>query len=43
MFVPPWLRVAYIGVTTFVWLNVLCYIKSLPITAAGGKGEVVRS
>jgi len=29
-FVPAWLRVTYIGVTTFVWLNILCYIKSLP-------------
>lgn len=31
-FVPAWLRVTYIGVTTFIWLNVLCYIKSLPTT-----------
>jgi len=30
LFIPPMLRVVYIGVTTFVWLNVLCYIKSLP-------------
>jgi len=30
LFVPAGLRVAYIGVTTFVWLNVLCYIKSAP-------------
>jgi len=30
MFVPPWLRVAYIGLTTFVWMNVLCYIKAMP-------------
>lgn len=30
LFIPPMLRVAYIGITTFVWLNVLCYIKSLP-------------
>jgi len=30
MFVPPWLRVAYVGITTFVWLNVLCYIKAMP-------------
>jgi len=32
-FVPAWLRVTYIGVTTFIWLNVLCYIKSLPTTS----------
>lgn len=32
-FVPPWLRVTYIGVTTFIWLNILCYIKSLPTTS----------
>lgn len=30
LFVPPGLRVAYIGITTFIWLNVLCYIKSSP-------------
>jgi len=30
LFVPPGLRVVYIGVTTFLWLNVLCYIKSTP-------------
>jgi len=30
LFIPPVLRVAYIGVTTFMWLNVLCYIKSTP-------------
>jgi len=30
LFVPAGLRVAYIGVTTFIWLNVLCYIKSVP-------------
>jgi len=29
-FVPAWLRLPYIGVTTFIWLNVLCYIKALP-------------
>jgi len=29
-FVPPWLRVSYIGVTTFIWLNILCYIKAMP-------------
>jgi len=29
-FVPAFLRVPYIGVTTFIWLNILCYIKSQP-------------
>jgi len=29
-FVPAWLRVSYIGVTTFLWLNILCFIKSQP-------------
>lgn len=28
--VPPQLRVAFIGLATFVWLNVLAYIKALP-------------
>jgi len=32
-FVPVWLRVTYIGVTTFIWLNVLSFIKSLPTTS----------
>jgi len=30
LFVSPHLRVVYIGVTTFLWLNILCYIKSSP-------------
>jgi len=30
LFIPAGLRVIYIGVTTFIWLNVLCYIKSSP-------------
>ena len=31
IFVPPWLRVTFIGVASFLWLNVLCWIKSWPI------------
>jgi len=31
IFVPPWLRVTFIGVASFMWLNVLCWIKSWPI------------
>jgi len=31
MFVPPWLRVAFIGVMTFLWLNVLAYIKAIKV------------
>jgi len=30
-FISPDLRVVFIGVTTFIWLNVLCFIKRLPI------------
>jgi len=30
LFVPPGFRILYIGLTTFLWLNVLCYIKSSP-------------
>jgi len=37
-FVPAWLRVTYIGVTTFLWLNILCYIKSQPLVAQGPTG-----
>ena len=32
-FIPQDMRVVFIGVTTFVWLNVLCFIKSLPVTS----------
>lgn len=32
IFVPPWLRVAFIGLASFMWLNVLCWIKSWPIS-----------
>ena len=31
VYVPSDLRVAFIAITTFVWLNVLCWFKSLPI------------
>jgi len=31
MFVPPWMRIGFIGVTTFLWLNILAYIKAMPI------------
>ena len=40
IYVPADLRVAFIAVATFVWLNVLCWIKSLPISEAKPK-EVV--
>jgi len=32
IFVPPWLRVTFIGLASFMWLNVLCWIKSWPIS-----------
>lgn len=31
-YVPSDLRVAFVAVATFVWMNVLCWFKSLPIT-----------
>jgi Mpv17-like protein len=33
MFVPPLLRVAVIGAATFVWLNILAYVKARPSLA----------
>jgi len=30
LFVPPMFRVVYIGVTTFIWMNILCFIKASP-------------
>lgn len=30
VFVPPAFRVLYIGVTTFIWMNILCFIKAAP-------------
>jgi len=30
LFVPAWLRVAFVSVSSFVWLNILCWIKSWP-------------
>lgn len=30
LFVPPMWRVAFIGLASFLWLNVLCWIKSWP-------------
>lgn len=34
LFVPAWLRVAFIGMASFIWLNVLCWIKSWPTAAS---------
>jgi len=34
VYVPSDLRVAFIAVATFVWLNVLCWFKSLPVEEA---------
>ena len=31
MFVPSWLRVGFIGVMTFLWLNVLAYVKAIKV------------
>ena len=31
MFVPAWLRVGFIGVMTFLWLNVLAYVKAIKV------------
>jgi len=31
MFVPPWLRVSFIGIMTFLWLNVLAYVKAIKV------------
>ena len=39
IFVPSDLRVAFIAVTTFLWLNVLCWLKSLPITSSNSKEQ----
>jgi len=33
-YVPSDLRVAFVAIATFVWMNVLCWFKSLPITDA---------
>jgi len=49
MFVPAWLRVAFIGLSSFLWLNVLCWIKSWPTgravtpTCSGNGGHHIAS
>jgi len=30
LFVPAWLRVTFVSVSSFFWLNILCWIKSWP-------------
>jgi len=32
MFVPAWLRVAFVSFSTFIWVNALCWIKSWPVS-----------
>lgn len=32
LFVPAWLRVAFVSVSTFIWVNALCWIKSWPVS-----------
>ena len=45
-YISPELRVVFIGVATFVWLNVLCFIKSLPVkdfaSAVAGEKPAVK-
>jgi len=31
LFVPAWLRVVFVSVSSFIWLNALCWIKSWPV------------
>jgi len=37
VFVPPIFRVVFIGVTTFIWMNFLCFIKASPTVVALSK------
>jgi len=40
IFVPAWLRVAFIGLSSFLWLNVLCWIKSWPSADTCGQDSL---
>jgi len=31
LFVPPWLRVTFVAVSSYIWVNVLCWIKTWPV------------
>jgi len=42
-FISPDLRVVFIGVTTFIWLNVLCFIKSVPLTDFAAVSSVTQA
>jgi len=37
VFVPPIFRVVFIGVTTFIWMNFLCFIKASPSVVTLGE------
>lgn len=31
LLVPPWARVVYVGSSSFVWANILCWIQRQPV------------
>lgn len=31
LFIPAWLRVTFVAVSTYIWVNVLCWIKTWPV------------
>lgn len=31
MLVPPSLRVTYVSIASFCWINILCYLKNVPV------------
>ncbi|XP_020288002.1 mpv17-like protein isoform X2 [Pseudomyrmex gracilis] len=37
MLVPPSLRVVYVSVAVFIWINILCYLKSAPVVEHANK------
>ena len=32
LFIPAWLRVTFVAVSSYIWVNVLCWIKTWPVS-----------
>ncbi|RLU19799.1 hypothetical protein DMN91_008358 [Ooceraea biroi] len=37
MLIPPSLRVTYVSIAAFCWVNIMCYLKSAPVTENASK------
>ena len=40
LLIPPALRVSFVSIAAFCWVNILCYLKSVPLTECNNNSNV---